>query len=64
MTRFDFDFARILGKQKSEKANNDCLLKGRITRPKKGLDDKEFEYVPSYRTDLTETFRKGREQQQ
>lgn len=62
MKTFDQLFSSVFGKQ--EKAHDDCLLKGRITRPAKGLDDKDFNYVPSYRTDLTETFRKGREQQQ
>lgn len=61
MNRFDFDFARILGKQKSEKANNDCLLKGRITRPPVALTDPAFKYTPSVHTDLDETFRKAKE---
>lgn len=62
MNRFDFDFARILGKPAtSEKANNDCLLKGRITRPPVALTDPAFEYTSSVHTDLGETFRRAKE---
>lgn len=36
-------------------------LKGRITKPVIGLQDKSFQYTPAIRTNLAETFRKARE---
>lgn len=36
-------------------------LKGRITRPDVGINDSAFQYTPSIKTNLAETFRKARE---
>lgn len=60
MSRFNFDFDRIFkGKPKvSEKANNDCLLRGRITRPPIPLTDPAFQYTPACSTDAESIRRK------
>jgi hypothetical protein len=33
-------------------------LKGRVTKPEAGLDDKQFKYVPAINTNLADTFAK------
>jgi hypothetical protein len=38
-----------------------AALKGRITKPAVGAQDKAFVYVPAIKTDLAETFRRARE---
>ncbi len=39
-----------------------ATLKGQITKPTIGLDDKAFTYVPAIKTDLALTFARAREQ--
>jgi hypothetical protein len=41
---------------KLHKASLTPSLKGRVTKPAAGLDDKGFTYVPSLNTDLEATF--------
>jgi hypothetical protein len=36
-------------------------IKGRVTKPSKGLDDPQFVYTPAFKTDLAATFRRERE---